>query len=166
MMTRFIRISGSTAYEYGISRVSRKDYSEWSMTTVSNVSQKAPLLVCAKVSEAKEYSNLPRTIQFWTLQFITTRRYIKTLNLLNKEQRGLSAWKWIGLTIKWKNQAQVINECISALQSGALTPEKFWFLSGSDTKKLKWKIPGVSIAMVLEIRAVTDDDFQKTGSKV
>ena len=40
-----------------------------------------------------------------------------------------------------EKSAQVINECISALQSGALTPEQIPDFLARDTKKLKWKNP-------------------------
>ena len=102
--------------------------------------------------EAKELLNLQGQFNFEPA-VITTEEYIQDSDLINKEQR-IERMKMDRLNNQVEKSAQVINECISALQSGALTPEQIPDFLARDTKKLKWKNPRSDIAMVLEIRAV------------
>ena len=72
--------------------------------------------------EAKELLNLQGQFNFEPA-VITTEEYIQDSDLINKEQR-IERMKMDRLNNQVEKSAQVINECISALQSGALTPEQ------------------------------------------
>ena len=101
--------------------------------------------------EAKELLNLQGQFNFEPA-VITTEEYIQDSDLINKEQR-IERMKMDRLNNQVEKSAQVINECISALQSGALTPEQIPdFLARY--QEIEMEKSQERIAMVLEIRAV------------
>ncbi|HDW3055566.1 TPA: hypothetical protein RMI67_003210 [Bacillus cereus] len=119
---RFIRISGSTPDEYEFQEFVGKDYFGMEYDYSINVSQKAPITRMRQSQEAKELLNLQGQFNFEPA-VITTEEYIQDSDLINKEQR-IERMKMDRLNNQVEKSAQVINECISALQGGALTPEQ------------------------------------------